>query len=72
MNTVKGMLTITVSHVGCSRENQTDRKQKNYQYLCTNPSLIHTSIKALRGHTLSTLVQRHHVTALLLTRPVGL
>ena len=46
MSTVKGIVTITVSHVGCSRENQTDSKQEN-KLICqiTAPSSICTHMR---------------------------
>ena len=51
MSTVKDdMVVITVSHVGCSRENQMDREQVDmpthsvYKYLCTHLAFIHPSI----------------------------
>ena len=34
MSTFKGMVTIKVSYVGCSRENQMDREQ-DYEYFYT-------------------------------------
>ena len=49
MSTVKeDMVVITVSHIGCSRENQMDREQVDMpthsKYLCTHLAFIHPSI----------------------------